>query len=98
MKLHSKISQIPAFDAEDAREIVSARMTLERVTLKKELQTPEDAVRMLSVILEEREAVLKAAVDENILDQHSPLFMFFVKKQARMVDMLAALKNKKGVE
>ena len=96
-----KVSQCSSFDAEDAREIVTARMMLERVTLKKELQTTSDAVHMLSKILEEREAILKTAVDDQILETDSPLFTFFVKKQARMVDMLAALtalKNEKSVK
>lgn len=95
MQLHVKVAQCSSFDAEDAREIVACRMALERVNLKKELQTNNDAISMLTKILDEREAVLKAAVDENMLETDSPLFTFFVKKQARLLDMLTALKQKK---
>ena len=97
MQLHVKVAQCASFDSEDAREIVVSRMALERVNIKKELQTTNDAIRMLSTILDEREAVLKTAVDENLLDTESPLFTFFVKKQARLLDMLNALKQKKDV-
>ena len=95
MQLHVKVAQCASFDSEDAREIVASRMALERVNIKKELQTTSDAIRMLSTILDEREALLKTAVDENLLDTDSPLFTFFVKKQARLLDMLTALKQKK---
>ena len=96
MQLHVKIAECASFDSEDAHEVVACRMALERVNLKKELQTTSDAVRMLSKILDEREAILKTAVEENMLDTESPLFTFFVKKQARLVDMLTALKKGKG--
>lgn len=95
MQLNIKVAQCSSFDSEDAREIVASRMALERVNLKQELQTTQDAIRMLTKILDEREAVLKDAVDENILGTDSPLFTFFVKKQARLLDMLTALKQKK---
>ena len=80
-----------AFDEEDVALLASQKAQLLKDEVKKRTSTKSLARDHYQSTIEEREMVLTDAVRDGLLVPGSDTFLFFVKKQAKLVDLAQKL-------
>jgi len=90
-RLSSIISMSTAFDEEDVALLASQKAKLLKDDLKSRTLTKALAQAHFQSTIEEREKVLTNAVKTKLLIPGTETFSFFVKKQAKLVDLAQKL-------
>lgn len=89
--LASFLSKSVAFDEEDVAMLTLKKAQLLKNEQKTRTLTKAVAKAHFQSTIEERENVLSNAVKRGLLDPGSETFLFFVKKQAKLVDLAQKL-------
>jgi epoxyqueuosine reductase QueG len=90
-QLSSIICMSVAFDEEDVALLASQKAQLLKEEVKKRTSTKALARDHFQNTIDEREKVLTDAVRQGLLVPGSDTFLFFVKKQAKLVDLAQKL-------